>query len=157
MTEACASGCPECEKQQPQQPHHHQVTMTTSAGDTITFSVGAGVAGWVLASVLGLAWIVLFGLIKSNKICLTRPLKADASASLNLRVLNARNAFLDRVQCDAAESEPEKKKPNRSLISPGGERLPCAIPHSESSGGFYSVDGTEASSEHEYSELEYRF
>ena len=135
--------------------------MTTSSGDTNSFSVGAGVAGWVLASILGLAWIVLFGLIKSNKVCLTRKPNANASASLNLRVLNARNAFLDRVECDAAEAEtrsvePEKKKPGRSLISPGGEQLPYVNPHSESSGGFYSISGTEASSENDYSEIEYR-
>ena len=136
--------------------------MTASSGETVTFSFEAGVVGWVLSSLLSLAWLVLIGLIKTNKIRLARADKTKSSAAVDLRVLTARNAFLDRVECDAdpRSAEPEKSKPNRFLVSPGGENLPSIAPYSDaaSSTSFYSADGTASSSEPDYSEIysEYR-
>ena len=135
--------------------------MTASSGETFSFSYEAGVVGWVLSSVLGLAWLVLIGLLKTNKIKLSRTVKTDSSAAVvDLKVLNARNAFLDDIECDTDRRsvEAEKSKMSRHLVRAGGERVPSIAPYSDgaSSTGFYSADGTASSSEQDYSEIEYR-
>lgn len=94
VAEACGSGCPKCSERQ-----QHQLTVTTPAGEIISFSFEAGIAGWVLATLFGLSWAILFGLVKAGKI----EMKLGKAGNNNANLPAAREAFLDRVQAQGGD------------------------------------------------------